>query len=608
LSEILDICAEAPKAEDLLKAFASEAKIQIGRPKSALIDSYMTTGANGLRQKPTAISYAVLRRMAKVPPIAAIINTRLNQVARFARRPRFEGDMGFKVVLKDKEAKMNKAQKEKAFQIEEFFMTTGAVPNAKRKDNFDTFMRKITRDSLTFDVVTFEKVGNRKGTISEVYAIDGATIELVAGDFVGEGWEMPVYEPMTKAGQKIAKEIAYVQRVNGQIIAEFTEAELCFAIRNPQTDINMVDFGMAELETLIEIVTGIMNSIRYNTSYFSESHLPQGVLEIIGKYEDRHLEGFKRHWKAMTSGAAGKWAVPVMALSEGQGFKFTNFKNSNRDMEFNEFLEFLFNIGCAVYQIDPNEVGFKSWTTSGNSQMRSDNTEVKIDQSKDKGFMPLMQFLANTLNSQIVDQIDEQFAFTWIGIDEQDEEQKWARYKAQIDSGAVVVSEVRKKEDMEELLDEEGKPAQWTLAPGNPTLIQVFMAEVNAKLQEEQAEKQQAQQQQQGAISGAQEKMTAEDAHSRNLEVMDKQHQQGLEAKKMDQEHQAAMADKQHKQGLEGKTMDQKHQTSLEQLKQKANKPEDKSKKPPLKKSLDTSELSTSEEDKLVVSIDWGDY
>jgi len=600
MSEILDICATAPKAEELLKAFASGEKIRMSNPKSAIIDPYMSTGANGLRQKPTAIPYTVLRRMAKVPAVAAIINTRLNQVARFARRPRFEGDMGFKIVLKDREAKMSEGQKQKAFELEEFFMTTGAVPNAKRKDNLDKFIRKIVRDTLTMDVVAFENVGNRKGTIAEVWAIDGATIELVASTLTGEERELPVYEPMTKAGQSIAKDIAYVQRVNGQIIAEFTEDELCFAIRNPQTDINMVDFGMSELETLIEIVTGIMNSVRYNTSYFSESHLPQGVLEIVGKYEDKHLEGFKKHWKAMTSGASGKWAVPVMALQEGQGFKFTNFKNSNRDMEFNEFLEFLFNIACAVYQIDPNEVGFKSWTSGGSGAIKSDNTEVKIDQSKDKGFVPLMQFLANTFNSEIVDRIDEQFAFTWIGIDEQDEEQKWARYKEQIDSGVVTVAEIRKKEDMDELLDDEGKPAQWTTAPGNTVLIQVYMAEVNAKIQEEQG----AQQQQQGAIDGAQEKITADDAHAKSMEVLDKQHQQGLEAKKLEQEHQLKLADKTHKQGLEAKQLDQKHQTTIEQMKAKAQ-----VKKPPLKKSLtDSSEVLDSEEEELSVSIEWGDY
>jgi hypothetical protein len=490
--------------------------------------------------------------------------------------------MGFKVVLKDREATMNDAQKKRAFEIEEFFLKTGAVPNARRKDNFDNFLRKVVRDTLTIDAMVWENVPNLKGGLAELWAVDGATIELVASNPVGDGNDLPVYEPITKRGMKDSGEIAYVQKIDGQTVAEYTETELCYAIRNPRTDIYVADFGMSELEVLIEIVTGIMNSIRYNSSYFSDSHLPQGVLEIIGQYKDEHLEAFKRHWKALTSGASGKWAVPVMGLQEGQGFKFTPFKSSNRDMEFNEFLEFLFNIACAVYQIDPNEVGFKSWTSS-NSMSASDNTEVKIDQSKDKGFVPLMQFLSNTFNSEVIDMIDEDYCFTWIGIDEQDEEAKWNRYKMQIDSGVVTVGEVRKKEDMDELKNEEGKPASWTEAPGNPTLIQVYMAEMQAK----QAQEQQVQQQQQAAQDQAQQQLSSEDAHRKQLEVMDKQHQQNLEAQQL-----------QHKQNMEGKTADQKHQTSIESMKQKAAQ---QNKQAPLKKSL-------SAQEDIEVIIDWADY
>jgi len=585
MSDILDIYEQAPKAEELLKAFDSGklSNVKINEPKSAIIDPYDVEGIMGLRAKPTAITFSTLRSMAQVPAIAAIINTRLNQVARFARRPRFEGDMGFKIVLKDSDATMTDPQKKRAFEIEEFFMRTGAAPNARRKDNFDSFLRKIVRDTLTLDAMVWENVASKRGEASEVWAVDGTTIEIVSSNPAGEEAQVPVYEPITNRGKKDSGHIAYVQKIDGQIVAEYTEDELTYAIRNPRTDIRTVDFGMSELETLIEIVTGIMNSIRYNTSYFSNSHLPQGVLEVVGKVKDEHLEAFSRHWKTMTEGAGGKWSVPVLGISEGAGVKFTPFHNSNRDMEFNEFLEFLFNIACAVYQIDPTEVGFKSWT-SGNSMSASDNTEAKMDQSKDKGFIPLMQFLANTFNSQIVDHIDDEYCLMWVGIDEEDEDAKWNRYKIQIDSGVVQVAEVRKKEDMEEVLDEEGKPASWTLAPGNTVLMQVFMSELQAKQQAEQAEQQQAQQGQEQEQAQA----TSDDAHKKNLEVMDKQHGQSID-----------MQNLQHKHDMEGKSADQKHQTNIEAMKQKAAakaKPGQ-----PIKKSL-------NDDEPLEVIIDWADY
>ena len=564
MSEVLDIYAGAPKGEELLKAFNSDTlkNVKMNEPKSSILDPYSANGEGGTRQKPTSISYNTLRRMAQVPAISAIVNTRLNQVARFARRPRFEGDMGFKVMLKDSEAKMNPKQKKMAFEIEEFFLKTGAIPNAKRKDNMDSFLRKIVRDTLTLDVMCWENVPNIKGGLAELWAVDGATIELVAGNPMGEGAVLPVYEPITKRGQTDAGAISYVQKINGQTTAEYTEDELTFAIRNPRTDVMLVDFGMSEMETLIEIITGIMNGVRYNTSYFNSSSLPQGVLEIVGKYKDEHLEAFKRHWKTLTSGASGKWAVPVMGLQEGQGFKFTPFKTSNRDMEFNQFLEFLFNVACAVYQIDPNEVGFKSWT-SNTGMSQSDNTEVKIDSSKDKGFIPLMQFVANTFNAQVIDRMNSDYALVWVGIDEQDEAQKQERDQKNVDMGKITIAELRKRDDMEEILGDDGKPAPWTLAPANPQLIQVFMSVMTAQQQQEQAQQQQAMQQQQGAMDGAQKQIDAETQHKQGLEMADKQHQQGLEAKNVDNKNALAMADQAHAHGLESQGLDQKHALAM---------------------------------------------
>jgi hypothetical protein len=277
-------------------------------------------------------------------------------------------------------------------------------------------------------------------------------------------------------------------------------------------------------------------------------------------------------------------------MEDGQGFKFTPFKNSNRDMEFNEFLEFLFNIACAVYQIDPNEVGFMSWTSS-NSMSASDNTQAKIDQSQDKGFVPLMQFLANTINSEVVDAIDPDYAFEWIGVDDEDEKAKLDRDKANVDMGKVTIAELRKRDDQEEILDEDGKPAAWTLAPANSTLIQVYMAKLNNKLQQENQQQQQAQQSMQQAQQGAQDKMTAEDAHKRQLEVMDKQHAQNMEVQGL-----------QHKQNMEGKQADQKHQVNIEAMKQQALKNKD-DKAPPkkdLKKSLNDEELE--------ITVTWDNY
>jgi hypothetical protein len=605
MSEILHIwnANRAPlpgESEALYKAMKDDMQ-KAQEPKSAIIDPFNNMGGFlGVRSKPTAIPYTTLRRMATVPAVSAIINTRLNQVARYARRPRFDGDMGFRIRLKDREAKMTDAQKKRAMEIEEFFLKTGAVKNKVRKDNFNTFLRKTVYDSLTLDVLAFEKVASVKNEVAELWAVDGSTIELVLNNPTGElDYEVPVYIPETKGGVKAGGDnIAYVQKVNGRTVAEFTEDELAYAIRNPRTDLDMVDFGMSELETLIEIVTGIMNGVRYNTSYFSHSHLPQGVLEVVGKYQDKHLEGFKRHWKSLTTGAPGKWAVPVMALEEGQGFKFTPFKNSNRDMEFNEFLEFLFNIACAVYQIDPNEVGFKSWTSS-NSMSASDNTEAKMEGSKDKGFIPLMNFLSDTFNSEVVDLIDDEYVFEWIGVDEEDEDKKLERQKTQLEAGVKTVAMLWKENDVdiEEIKKENGgELPKWANAPANAQLIQVFMADINA----EQQENQQQQAQAQGDVEHERGKEGEEDAHKRQLEIMDKQHEHAMQQKGVDQLHDRNKLVNTHKQNLEVKKLDHGHQEKL--AKMTAEQKAQKEKKDKIKKSIEDDFRSKG------IEVTWDEY
>jgi hypothetical protein len=446
----------------------------------------------------------------------------------------------------------------------------------------------------------------------------------------GEGmnYEPPVYKPYTKTGKENIGDIAYVQKVNGTITAEYTEDELAFAVRNPRTDLFYTDFGMSELETLIEIVTGIVNGISYNTTYFTHSHLPQGVMSLIGNYKDEHLKAFQRHWKTLTEGAAGKWSVPVMALNDGQGFQWTPFKNSNRDMEFNQFLEFLFNIACAVYQIDPNEVGFKSWSSGGQSAMgQSDNTATKMEESKDKGFNPLMDFLSDTFNSEIVDLIDEDFEFQWVGVDDEDEDRKLERQQTELTMGTKTVSMIWSENDtdVEELKAQNGgKLPDWAFAPASPQLIQVYMAEVNQQNQMDMQQQQQDQASKQGEQQQQFQQAQADDQHKKQLEIMDKQHQNALqqsamnnmhdrtkqatdhknnvEGKKMDFAHQKDMAKMQGQQNMEAKKADHSHQTNLAKMTAEQKAKQDQQKKKQLKKSIE------DEFKKAGFDIDWGDY
>lgn len=556
------------------------AQVRPQEPKSAFIDPFTITNFIGPRAKPGPISYAILRYMATVPAVAAVINTRLSQVSNFTHRARSDRDTGFRIVLKDEEAAMTPEQKKQAHALEEFFLRTGWVKNRKRKDSFNQFMKKITRDTLTLDDIAIEAVPGvnvSKWPISEMYAVDAATIEVVVHS--DQTPQQYVYEPVTEKGKKMnPRHIAYVQRVDGTIQAEYTEDELIRAHRNPRTDLEYAYYGYAELEQLITVVTGIINGLHYNTSYFTQSNLPQGVLEIVGKYDKEHLEQFKRAWTTLVSGSVGRqWKVPVMALEEGQGFKFTPFKQSNRDMEFSQFMEFLFNLACAVYQIDPREVGFKSWDSSGSKTMDNDAPASSMENSKDKGFYPLMQFFEDLFNYDILDRIAPDFRFEWVGLDEDRSAQEWAMEKDQLAAGVLTLRMYWDKHDVDytKYADQE-----WIDLPANSVLAQFVTAQ---KQQEGQMQMQDAQHQnalEANLHQGIQQSALEKKKQEAQMQMQDAAHQNTLEAQmhqgvqqsgleRMKGEQALKQQDAAHQNTMEAQAAQGVQQQGLEQMRQK---------------------------------------
>jgi hypothetical protein len=52
-------------------------------------------------------------------------------------------------------------------------------------------------------------------------------------------------------------------------------------------------------------------------------------------------------------------------------------------MEYEKYNEFLIKCGCAVYTIDPSEIGFPmSGNSSGQSGLGGDSTKEKLEYSK----------------------------------------------------------------------------------------------------------------------------------------------------------------------------------------------------------------------------------
>ena len=178
-------------AEELAKAKRGDIEVAAPRsqqPQTFFINPYDFTSQYGLwRDRRSSLTWDTLRVMAeKNPIISSIINTRVRQVSVFTAplsdlAATGNDQLGYKLVHLDPNKELTKSELEYVADLERFIQACGYVePGRIRtgRDNFDTWIKKIVRDSLTFDAAVSELIPTRKGGLHSFYAIDAATIRL----------------------------------------------------------------------------------------------------------------------------------------------------------------------------------------------------------------------------------------------------------------------------------------------------------------------------------------------------------------------------------------------------------------------------------------------
>ena len=127
--------------------------------------------------------------------------------------------------------------------------------------------------------------------------------------------------------------------------------------------------------------------------------------------------------------------------------KWVPLSQSNREMEFENWMNYLIRIACAVYQIDPSEINFDiSKTTT--STLNESNNEQKVKSSKTKGLRPLLMYLQNIINHQILPRWNKELAakyeFEFVGLDAETKMQEIDRYQKEAQVYKTI-NEIRKE-------------------------------------------------------------------------------------------------------------------------------------------------------------------
>ena len=479
---------------------ANEAAVKIANKplvdnsKAFLIDPLQFNAMLGYKDKPFALSYRTLQRMAKTPIMSAIIKTRKNQIADFAEPQADRYNTGFVIKKKPKdgiEQKMSAKDEKIANAITDFIINCGSS-SSWVNDDFDTFIRKIVDDSLTFDQMTFECVRNRRGQLESFTAVDASTFRIADTAFKedyknkffdnrGSGlWYNNSLRDLEKEQNGYLPQ--YVQIYQNAVVNEFYPWELCFGVRNPSTSIYSNGYGCSEMEELINVITSMLWGDEYNRRFFSQGSAPKGLLRVKGGMNEQALQQFRQQWQAMISGVMQSWKTPVVDAD----VEWIDLQKNNRDMEYSSWMEYLIKQACAIYSIDPSEIGWDISRSGGNAGLFEGNQAERLQHSKDKGLYPMLKFIQRKINKYIVSQINPEFEFVFMGLNGMTVEQELEQDIKKLNS-FMTVNEIRRKYDLPEI-EENGEVIENSIFYQN--------------LQANKMREQQEQQQEQGGDNG----------------------------------------------------------------------------------------------------------
>lgn len=411
-----------PGSEDLVKAPA-------GDTEGIFWDPYALVEQLGYKEKPTAITYATLDAMFwKLPILGAIRQRRLNQMADFTLPQRRPQDPGFEVVLRDPKETVTPAALRMMNELTQRIMTTGyVVADRRERCGFEAFTRAVMRDSMTYDQAAIQFVPDRRGLPSQWYAMDAATIRLADKSSLGPDHDMD----STYA----------VQIYDNVVISEFSRRELLFGVRNPWSSIRSHGYGTSEAELCISTITHLLWGLNHNANYFKQGLGAKGVLNISGALPERQLRAFRRQWYQMVMGNENAFRVP---LTNAEKLDWIKLQDSNKDMEYGEWLNFLIKLVCACFSMDPIEVNFK-FGGSGQKSMFEAANKMKIVESKQQGLQPLLRAYARWLNEYIIWPINPSFQLRFVGLSPMTPKEEMDLRTQEL-RGYVTVDEMRARE------------------------------------------------------------------------------------------------------------------------------------------------------------------
>lgn len=426
--------------ESLTKSYGSAPMPQEAIRMAIDHDPQMDLAGGSFLERQSQITFDQLRKMSERDVIvAAIVTRRCNQVAMFSRPSSNKYSLGFKVSTKLESQAGDKKIEEIKRYLMQFILNTGRITEERPPDmrnSFDRFLRLIAHDILVFDCVAIEKIHDNEGRLFCFNPVAADSIRYCFQEDANRLFEdinplTDTEEENQRVSQMMEKykdvdpvDVKYKQVHMGRVAAIFTEDDLFYTSFTPSNNLN-TPYSVPPLEKAVNIVSSHLFAESTNRNFFTQGGSSKGILVLKGDIPTHQLEAFRRNWYHMASTTKNAWRTPIISLgSDIAGLDFVQTASDNKDMEWSNWMNYLVKCLCAIYLIDPSEIGWMS-DRSGGLGDSGNKIEQQAEISKDNGLRPLLRFIEDMVNEQFLKEISPEaydlFKFEFVGVN-QDEE------------------------------------------------------------------------------------------------------------------------------------------------------------------------------------------
>jgi HK97 family phage portal protein len=228
----------------------------------------------------------------------------------------------------------------------------------------------------------------------------------------------------------------YVQMsYNMHPLAHFGDEDMIFKNFNPQNFADSNGYCYSPLELAIITITNHLNVENYNSNFFTHGYAARGVLHLKGTVTQSQLMNFRRQFYNSISGTQNAWRTPIVAgLDEVQ---WVPMSASAKEMEYINFNNHLMRIVCTQFNIDPVELGLDYLiSANGRAPAQQANNEYKIAYSRERGLYPILMFIEDLINSEIIPAIDDglsnKYKFVFTGYTDETPQTQIAQMQAEM--------------------------------------------------------------------------------------------------------------------------------------------------------------------------------